>query len=274
MSKFKAVDNQRNEIVNTILAEIEKGSVDWVKTWSFVRQHNPLSGTEYHGINQFNLAAVAAIRGYKDPRWATYNQIKEAGYRLKPKTKATVVEHWRYVVIKDEETDEVKKSFYQLTNYYNVYNFSCIEDMEPYVIEREISNDTLVDELKNSSRCAVREVYSERAYYSIVTDSITIPLRSQFDSAAECVSTLAHEMCHSTMKPLNRNPEPYAFEELVAELGSAFVCSQLGSEINLKNTAAYIDSWHKVIAEKGNDAIFKAASKAQAAADCVLERLK
>jgi antirestriction protein ArdC len=130
----------------------------------------------------------------------------------------------------------------------------------------------IADKLKQSSRCAVIETTEGRAYYNPRHDNIHVPRREMFlgsDAsyrAQSFVRTLAHEMTHSTLLPLKRDTSDYAREELVAELGAMFICSDLHVPMvydtrdpHFESHAAYLQSWCRDIADKP-EALFTAAS--------------
>lgn len=146
----------------------------------------------------------------------------------------------------------------------------------------------VIPTVRNSSRCEiVEDRHIERACYKPLSDRIEVPLQATFTSDESYLRTLLHEMVHSTghASALNRDlcnafgSEEYAFEEPIAELGSVFASSQLGFASNdidsrhYQNHVAYLQSWIAALQED-EAALFRAASKADAAANYITQRIE
>lgn len=87
------VADQRKEIVDHVIEEMGKGGFSWLKPWAdSASPHNPVTGSTYHGRNRMHLAVMAAIKGYNDPRWVTFNQAKKVGWKLQKGAKSCIVE--------------------------------------------------------------------------------------------------------------------------------------------------------------------------------------
>lgn len=233
---------QRREVAEKVARDMEELGSGWKIPWTQAgAPMNPATGTEYRGGNAVYLKAYAAIRGYGDYRWATYNQGKERGWKLKKGSKAVSVEHWRSVAVerKDAQGNAIvgkdgepeRGSRVVLDGYWNVFNLSCFEgapELPPFEPNDDADFGLLADELKASCRCPVEETTSPDAFYSPVTDKVTVPRRGQFESNAAFCGTLLHEMAHATAPELGRDvvnlfgSEAYAREELTAELASLF----------------------------------------------------
>lgn len=294
----KNINEQNKRINDYLISLMEKDGLNWVKEWTapMVGHGNPVTGTVYSGRNAFITAAIAEMMGFRDTRWLTKNQIEKHGYVLDEEDELTPVyiEKWKSVLgskkveVKnpDGTTTEEWRSFHymKLVGGYVVYNAEQIFGIpEQEQTSVNIPHDKLTemaDRFIATSRCKVNEKNSNEAFYSPAKDEITVPKREQFTSTEAFLRTLLHEMGHSTSKPLNRalkfkrwGDEEYAFEELVAELTSAFTAASVGVDITsaeytgeyAKNHAAYLKSWLKGCADKG-DAMFKAAALAQSAA--------
>lgn len=180
-----------------------------------------------------------------------------------------------------------------LLRYYTVFNVAQCEGLEKHlpplhpvdpanVIPPIASAERIIRQYKNSP--AIREKAGDRAYYHSSSDTIVLPQRGQFKSEAEYYSTLFHECVHSTghESRLKRNTlldahyfgdENYSREELVAELGAAFLCGEAGieNEAALKNSAAYLNGWRKKLKEDSKIIVI-AAAQAQKAADHILSK--
>jgi len=269
-------------VTDRILAELEKGTIPWKRPWSGLeRPRNWKTGREYSGINLFLLPPG---------EYATYRQITEAGGRVKRGEKAYIVVFWKFVDVEDEtidrETGERKVTSRQIPflRYYSVFNIetqaegveskvSPVRNHDPILkCERIISTYT-----QNNGPAIRRGGHS--AFYDMVADVVTLPKPEMFKSAENYYATLFHEIVHSTGHPsrLNRNlgtafgTEPYSREELIAELGAAFLAAhvEIDNDTLNGNAAAYIAGWTK---ELKNDpkAIVIAAGKARKAVDYIL----
>lgn len=298
-------DDVRNEALNTILELMEKDGLSWRKGWSspIWAPYNAVSGRRYKGSNIALLGAAAVMKGYDDPRWVTIGQAKKLCNSARASgeewtfkgEKCTTIECWKPIAypkrdangeaVLDENGNQVVGGTYmKLTATWPVLNMSQIKGAPRYEPQ---GKDPLpvADRLIETSECPVHETMaSDRAFYSPMLDEVTVPSRTQFADPLEFTSTLAHEMTHSTGHPsrLNRElscskgDEKYAFEELVAELGSVFTCAQLGltyepDDERMENHAAYLKSWMKSLkSEKGADVLFNAAALASQAADMIV----
>lgn len=302
------VAEARKQAVDVILELMEEKGLAWACEWDG-SQFMPRNGKEdrpYNGRNRIHLMAKAYRMGYEDSRWFTFKQAEEAGYHPNKGEKATVIEFWKQDsfmvdadgnITHDREEAEGRISIPRLVRYYNVFNAEQLIDSEgnqmppeeprtAATLDAELAETA--DKLIETSRCDVREdKFNAQAYYSPSADYIAMPDRRGFRDMEGFITTLAHEMAHSTMKPLGRTEaegnrfgsEGYAREELVAELGSTFACIDLGihrsaefeMDENFKNHAAYLKSWQKKLASDP-DELFKAATKASEAANYIIDR--
>lgn len=289
---------QRREVAEKVARDMEELGSGWKIPWTQAgAPMNPATGTEYRGGNAVYLKAYAAIRGYGDYRWATYNQGKERGWKLKKGSKAVSVEHWRRVsfdrkdaqgnVITGKDGEPERGSRVVLDGYWNVFNLSCFEgapELPPFEPNDDADFGLLADELKASCRCPVEETASPDAFYSPVADKVTVPRREQFESNAAFCGTLLHEMAHATAPELGRDvmnafgAEAYAREELTAELASLFASGELGVPVDpdargehYEQHVKYLANWAKAIREDP-DALFRAAGAAGKAATYTVDR--
>ena len=289
---------QRREVAEKVAHDMEELGSGWKQPWVQAgAPMNPATGTEYRGGNAVYLKAYAAIRGYGDYRWATYNQGKERGWKLKKGSKAVSVEHWRSVAVerKDAQGNAIvgkdgepeRGSRVVLDGYWNVFNLSCFEgapELPPFEPNDDADFGILADELKASCRCPVEETASPDAFYSPGADKVTVPKREQFESNAAFCGTLLHEMAHATAPELGRDvanlfgTEAYAREELTAELASLFASGELGVPVDpdargehYEQHVKYLANWAKAIREDP-DALFRAAGAAGRAATYTVDR--
>lgn len=290
------VEAQRKEVVDKIIADMQRDGLHWADPYlPSLTPHNPLSGTVYRGGNRIHLGYVGFSRGYEDNRWATFNQIRDAGWHVKKGAKSAIIEKWREYSIKEknEETgeDEIKGRYLRLVGYWRVFNAAEIEGIpsEPASAHAHVNDRTafFANKLIDASRCPILEspAYSYQAAYAPGSDRILIAPRETFRSDETFTRVLLHEMCHSTGHPsaLNRpmdtnfgSPE-YAKEELVAELGSLFLSADLGIQgldmegPHYEQHVAYLKSWIGAL-ENDPDYLFKAASQADKADSFIMER--
>lgn len=289
---------QRREVAEKVARDMEELGSGWKIPWTQAgAPMNPATGTEYRGGNAVYLKAYAAIRGYGDYRWATYNQGKERGWKLKKGSKAVSVEHWRSVaverkdaqgnVITGKDGEPERGSRVVLDGYWNVFNLSCFEgapELPPFEPNSDADFGLLADELKASCRCPVEETASPDAFYSPAFDKVSVPKREQFKSNAAFCGTLLHEMAHATAPELGRDvvnlfgTEAYAREELTAELASLFASGELGVPVDpdargehYEQHVKYLANWAKAIREDP-DALFRAAGAAGKAATYTVDR--
>ena len=287
---FPKIDAQRAATVDAVLQAMNEKGLRWIQDWQAgALAHNAVSGCAYHGINRFHLTFAARVRGYDDPRWCTYRQAAQKGWHVKKGAKSYGVEKWKSYsfTVKDDDDNDTTRTGITLVGYYNVFNLCEIDGAPEYTIDRPAlaasTVTTIADNLIASSRCPVFETSEGRACYSPSRDDIHMPDRRLFvgDNAYRAqafVRTLAHEMVHSTMLPLHRDTSDYAYEELVAELGSMFVTSDLRvpcaydtTDEHFKQHTAYLQSWSSAIQDKPA-ALFSAAALADAAAGYICER--
>lgn len=295
------VSDQRKLVVERIVHDMAEKGMSWpTNQWTkLISPKNAVTGAQYKGVNRLHLAAVAAIRGFEDRRWVTFNQAKKAGWKVKKGAKSSIVEKWKLYRYGGGDSDggdneEPGVVIPRCVGWFNVFNVEEIDGVpadEAAVLRGDVSDDAglTADRFIASSRCPVNETASDQAYYSPSKDLVTVPKRVQFPSNEGFLRVLLHEMTHSTMKPLERphgarfgTPE-YAFEELVAELGSMFAATDAGFDCTALVAAdagelfygahvGYLKSWIQVL-EDDPDELFKAAAKASAASDYLIERL-
>jgi len=274
-------------ITNTIVEAIEKGAGEWNMPWhcptgaQFVPV-NAQSKRPYRGINILSLWVAAYEHGFETNLWATFKQWDELGAHVKKGERGTFIVFWKFSDLESDENskdqkqeeEETRRSI--LARGYTVFNASQVEGFQlPEQPPRpEIERVQSAEEFFAALGADVRHG-GYRACYVPKTDQIQMPNFQIFKSAVAYYSTLSHESTHWTGAPqrLNRQlstrfgGEAYAAEELIAELGAAFLCAELGlSNEPRPENAAYVASWLRVL-KNDKKAIFTAASKAQAAAD-------
>lgn len=270
-------------ITDRIIAALEQGTVPWHKPWTGgeMRCISYSTGKPYSFLNCILLGCVSG-------EYITYNQAVSAGGHVKAGEKSRIVVFWKPIEKEDPDTGE-KKPFFVL-RYYNVFHISQCENIEPRwrsscpapgsdLQPNEYAEEIIQDYLKRSG-VKLTVTQSNNAFYRPYTDEVVIPQLSQYKHVAEYYSTCFHELTHSTGHPsrLNRltedagfGSETYSAEELVAELGSAFLVNRVGLETDecFNNSAAYIAGWLSVL-KNDKRMIVTAAGKAEKATKLIL----
>lgn len=279
-SAREIVENSRREIVKEIIESMKQGYFFAIDRWNkeALRPQNPVSQARYQGGNRLRLAYQAVKNGYQDPRWITFLQAQEKGWKVKDKEKGTLCEKWIWtqeIKEKDEEGNEKKVIIERkvpIVNYFLLFNAEQIEGIPK--LEKKELNQTELGKVANdfikSSECEIVEIAQDKSYYSPSEDKIVLPPREYFKSEESFLATLFHEMSHSTghSTRLNRNiinefgTIDYAKEELRAELGAMFMEADLNLDLKGSNNADhtnYLKSWISVL-EDNPDELFKASN--------------
>lgn len=274
-------------ITDQILADLEKGVTPWTRPWSVGHAAGPVSRPlrhsfePYSGVNTLVLWATAVERGYAAPIWMTFRQALELGGAVRKGEKGTMVVYANRIT-REEETDtgEAAQRSIRFLKAYTVFNVEQIDGLP----QRFLAAPAILPEDQRIARAeAFLEAVKahvvhggEAACYNLALDRIQLPPFGAFASAHDYYATRGHETVHWTRHPsrLDRDlgrkafgDEGYAREELVAELGAAFLCADLGVDLRPRQDhAAYIGHWLSVLAADKR-AIFTAASHAQKAVD-------
>lgn len=289
----KKTKEYRKMIADAFVKSLQEDPIGWKKMWSgSIRPENGYTGRKYTGLNRFWLQYNIEERGFEDPRFYTFKQIQDMGMKLKKGSKAVQVEFWslydselrKTVDFKDaKEYEEQGKELKTIARYYSVFNGSQIEGLEKYEFPK-MSNAKPQEAIENIAKnMGVKFLYDgmDQAFYRQSDDSIHLPRAESFFGQDSYNATALHEIAHATGAPqrLNRTQgkyfgdEPYAREELVAELTSCFSQNDLGlslGEEHFDNHKAYIQSWIEEISSK-EEALMEAIKHAQTAADYILE---
>lgn len=288
-SKDTSRQDVYSRITDQIVSALEQGKKPWTQPWnaSHAAGHvsRPLrfNGECYSGINVITLWASAMERDYAAPIWMTFRQARELGAHVRKGEKGAPVVYANSIV--KTETDEASGDDVDRTipfmKGYTVFNVEQIEDLPShyYALAEPAKNpdERIADAEKFFAATGARILNGgNSAYYRMDSDHIQMPCFDVFFNAQSYYATLAHESTHWTRHPsrLDRSfdrqrfgDEGYAKEELVAELGAAFLCADLGLALEDRpDHAAYIGSWLQVL-RSDKRAIFTAAAHAQRAAD-------
>jgi antirestriction protein ArdC len=276
-------------ITDQIVSDLEKGVRPWFKPWNVEhaagRITRPLrgNGIPYQGINVLILWSAAMAKGYAAPIWMTFKQALEL------KANVRKGEHGSLVVYADKitrtetdaETGEESERAVPFMKGYTAFNVEQIEGLPEHFYARPAPRTEIVQRIERAESFFAATGATIRhsgamALYSVTHDQVQMPPFEAFRDAESYYATLAHETTHWTRHPsrLDRDfgrerfgDEGYAMEELVAELGSAFLSADLELTPEIRDDhAAYIGSWIKALKDDKR-AIFTAASHAQRAAD-------
>ena len=270
------------EVINTrILALLEKGTVPWRKPWNSQGNYprNLVSGREYKGVNIFLLAC----QEYSSPYWLTFKQCQERGGAVKQGEKGTPVIFWKWL----DKTDTDESGKIPLLRYYSVFNTDQCQGITTPPLQVNSKPFTPIEksELMLLGMPMKPEIRygGNRAYYSPSLDYIQLPGRQTFSTAEDYHNTLFHECVHATghgnrlarrsiLEPSYFGSHEYSKEELVAEMGAAFLCGHAGIDtITIENSAAYIKGWLKAL-KNDKTLLVYAAAQAQKAADYIINR--
>ena len=272
-----------SRVTEHIVRAIEAGTDRWRMPWHVTSADsfspvNVSSKQPYRGINVLSLWAAAEERGYTSGLWGTYKQWQEAGAHVKAQEKASPVVFWKVSKRDEQEQDagETKNNKRFVARGYWVFNVAQVEGFQLPKVPKLPESDRVkgAEAFFSSLGADIRHGRAE-AYYERRGDFIQLPDFEAFETASGYYSTVAHEVTHwsGATKRLARDlsgrfgSNAYAAEELVAELGAAFMMAKLGlSSEPRPDHAAYIATWLSLF-KNDSRAIFTAASKAQQAVD-------
>lgn len=289
MAKIAQKFDVYTEITNQIIAAIEKGADTFQMPWhrtgtDTMSPVNIDTGNAYRGINIVSLWAAAHVRDFSNGTWGTYRQWQNAGCQVRKGEKSAVVIFYKELERDDEDdagNGEPRKRLMARAS--RVFNADQVDGYTPQSSEPDINQVTPIeaaDSFITATKANIRHGGS-RAYYQPAQDAIQMPPREIFHGSATSTpteayySTLLHELTHwsghksrcDRFASGTFKKDEYAREELVAELGAAFLCSQLGVTLEPRaDHAAYIDHWLKIL-KADSKAIFQASSLATKAVD-------
>lgn len=271
------------EITERIIDSLEAGGIPWVRPWGSVQygQHrNVITDRPYSGINIILLNLVAIERGYDDPRWITFKNAGQLGGHVRKGEKGVGIVFWRIKTTgqSDDNGSDDDRNAIPLMRMFTVFNIQQCNGLELSPLEVTAGNPGAEnpDAEKILGLADLRNGGNE-AYYSKTSDFIVMPDRETFENLDFYYSTFYHEIVHWSGHPsrLDRKfgnrfgDQHYAFEELVAEIGSAYLGSATGIPFENMRHHEYVHSWLQIFSID-TKAIFAAAAKAQVAADFVL----
>lgn len=273
MSKYRQMLKEaQQELTEYAISQLEAG-LSWEKCWRTADGQWPTSissGELYKGGNLLWLTYSQMMKGYSSSQWGTYKAWKDKGGTVIKGQKSTRIIFFK-PIIKEEEGE--KKVYFTIKGF-AVFNRDQVEGLPP--IEHKENDGVVCDSgpLFDYINAEGISIIEGTPAYIPSKDAIRLP--SQFTDEAGGWSAVAHEIVHSTgaEKRLNREGvaqgitglHEYSYEELIAELGSLFICSQLGlsTESSKQQSAAYLANWAKNL-KSNPDWLWKAAGQASRA---------
>ena len=280
-------------VTDKIINLLENGVVPWRRPWTSTGlPRNLVSKKPYRGVNVFLLSASK----YISPFWLTMRQANELGGHIRKGEESTAIVFWKIEDTKaspedlDAEETEKKTRRRFLLRFYRVWNLEQCElpqavldklpKMETHQHDPIEAVEKIIAGMPNPPEIARG---GSKAYYSPLTDRITLPPRELFISAEEEACTTLHECSHATVSSKRLNRESiieaapfgspnYSLEELVAELSAAFLCAEAGiSNAVIADQAAYLAGWLKALSDNRR-LLIHASAQAQKATDYILNR--
>jgi antirestriction protein ArdC len=282
--------NAYQTVTDRIIAMLETGTAPWQRSWSIgvptisgpITRPLRSCGKPYTGMNVLNLWAAAMMRDFRSRYWMTYKTAAGLGGQVRKGAKAELAFYvGKHVVAAEaEDKDDKVISFMRA---YHVFNCDEIDGLPARYYATDAApakpaawshdRNAEVDAFVAHTGAAIGHG-GDRAYYMPSTDAVRMPHLAQFRDAESYYATLLHEVVHWTSAPARCDrhlgkrfgDDAYAAEELVAELGAAFLCADLAITNEPRaDHASYLASWIKVL-KADNRAIFRAASLAEKAA--------
>lgn len=282
-------------ITDKIVAAMQQGVCPWHKPWKTdgVGYISHSTGRSYSMLNQILLLAD----GKQPGEYITFKQVKEAGGSVKKGAKGTTVYFWKRLSYIDTFVDDDGNEVTQEHNPiylkgYTVFALNDTEGVNPkYITTQEDADDV---EPIESAEQIVKAYYNadgapalhicntDKAFYTPTPDAVMMPNANQFETAEAYYSTLFHETVHSTghdsrlgrhkvNKVMRFGSNDYSREELVAEIGAAYLCSRAGIDCDkvFNNSVAYLQGWIKHLTDKPRE-FATAAAQAEKAVRYIL----
>jgi antirestriction protein ArdC len=271
------------DVSTRIVAELEAGAAPWIKPWSATAgmnaPQNAVTGRPYSGCNVV-LLWLAQAAGYRSPRFLTFKQALELGGNVRKGEHGTKVYFVKQLQVRDQGADDNSATrLIPMMREYTVFNVGQCENLpdsittgKPMRVRNPDTRDELADAFLRSTGADIREGSGE-AYFVPSRDFISMPAFAGFKGADHFYNVAFHELTHWTghKSRLDRDlkhrfgSRSYAAEELIAELGAAFLCAEFGFDGDVRN-AGYIASWIELL-KSDERAFFTACSQASKAAD-------
>jgi antirestriction protein ArdC len=279
-------------VTNRIIAAMEQGTAPWIAPWVTSPEQalpaNLSSGHRYRGINVLLLNMVQMANAYPLNRWLTFQQARALGGHVRRGQSGTEVVFFKMLEVDGDRVyacapaanDGPRHKVVPLLRSFTVFNAAQVDDLPqaltaPPATSEAFDSNAAAEAVLMACGATIRHG-GDRAFYRPSDDMICLPNKEAFVSPSRYYSVALHEATHWSGHPSRCNRvllgrqhiEAYAFEELVAELGSAFLCSHVGISNELHH-ASYLSHWLTAL-RSDKKLIFAAASLAQKAADFLL----
>jgi antirestriction protein ArdC len=270
------------EVSARIIAELERGAAPWVKPWSATPgqnvPQNAVTNRPYSGCNVI-LLWLARNRGWSTPRFLTFKQALEAGGNVRRGEHGTKIYFVKQLQVREGDGEQAETRLVPMLREYTVFNVDQCDGLpdriragKPMRVRNPDTRDVLADDFLRCTGADIREGQGE-AYYVPSQDFISMPAFGAFKGADHFYNVMFHELTHWTghKSRLDRDlknrfgSRHYAAEELVAELGAAFLSAEFGFDGDVRN-AGYIATWIELL-KADKRAFFTACSRASQAAD-------
>lgn len=296
------MNRMREQMKEAFISSLKEKKIPWQQGWDGLKTaKNAVTNTTYRGLNRLWLKMVGEEKGYSDPRWCTFKQANDKGWKIKKGEKGTKIEFFSFYDVKEKKkidaarTRQLQKQltpqeFYErikpTSSIYTVFNAEQITGIPALETTREhFDGGELVkqrDALIRNMNVGFEDGVNYAAY-NPGKDTIKMPFVEQFHNAYEYMATFLHEAGHASGHPdrLYRNlwgkpgSKEYAQEELRAEIASSFVAQELGigqgTDEHIQNHKAYVQDWIDVLENNPNE-LFQAIKDAEQIADYLMEK--
>ncbi|MFE8104431.1 zincin-like metallopeptidase domain-containing protein [Brenneria goodwinii] len=271
-------------VTDSIITALEAGVKPWACPWQRVPgmsglPSNYATGAAYCGINIMLLWCSASKQGFSDSRWMTYKQSQAEGGQVRKGERGTMAIFYSTL---EKENDAGEIEHIPMLKTFIVFNVEQIDGL-PLTTEAVSPVETFdpLPQAENLFRNSGANIIEkgQNAFFRPSTDEVWLPERRLFADAANFYATCLHELVHwsGAKSRLNREmkgkfgSEDYAFEELIAELGSVFLMADLGIVGEVQHES-YIASWLKAL-KNDKRYIFKAASSASKAHRYLMDKV-
>ena len=262
-----------NKITDTIIQKLKEGIIPWRKSWKTGIPINYISKLPYNGVNFLSLCSM----DFSSPYYLTFLQCKHKNGYVNKGEHGQLVVFWKAEDTTDEGSNKdtvgnsITKMIFRSSYVYNISQTSLYAEADDSV--KLIPAEIILEALKEKP---IIKHNFRRCYYNPLQDHISIPSNGDFDKPEEYYSSLFHELMHWTGhasrlgRDLSANDDAYALEELIAELGSSYLCGLAGiSPMVLDNQTAYINGWLNRITDN-KQILVRASIEARKALDYLI----
>lgn len=262
-------------VTDRIIEQLEKGAIPWVKPWKAdsTADKNVTTQKPYQGINRLLLGISSMASGFDVPVWASFKQWQAIGANVRKGEKGTQIVFFSPIKKENKQTGETET--YNCLKTYWVFNAAQVDGVSFTAPSADNAPFNAIDHAEALIQATGASIShgGDAAFYSPSYDRIQLPNKGSFDNEGSYYATAFHELTHWTGHESRCNrvlknrfgDSKYAFEELVAEMGAAFLCAENRIPGELRH-AGYIENWLQCLKDDAR-AVFKAAALAQKAVD-------